>query len=114
MSLEELARPYVSLAGICYVLCVHFGLGGVCAPGYANGGGGVPVSGCCALAMSGVLFRVLWVFCARSAGTLGAYFGSCAFIAGMLVGTCAASRVVVTGGAPGCVLEGVGALICFL
>ena len=95
-------------ASICVVgwsllrlVCAFWGLGVSAQRVAPMEGGGVPVSGGCALAMSGVPFRVLWVFCARSAGTLGAYFGSCAFIAGMLVGTCAASRVFVTGGAPG-------------
>ena len=88
------------LVFVASCVCI-FGLGGVCATGYANGGAGVPISGSCALAMFGAPFRVLGVSCARFVGMVDAYFGSGASIAGLLVGTCAASRVVVTGGAPG-------------
>ena len=70
-------------------VCVCVGLGGVCATGYANGGGGVPFCGICARVMSGALFRVLGcgVFCARFVGMVHAYFRFGAAIAGLAVGT---------------------------
>ena len=79
---------------------------------------GVTISGSCAPAMSGAPFRVL-----GGGGVLRTlcWTGGCLFrvwraIAGLPVGTCVGSRVVVTGGAPDCdlgaAIAGLGAGGC--
>ena len=88
-SLQEAPRRFPD---VCNGLCVKLGLG-VCSTGYANGGAGVSINGSCVAVMSGAPFRVLVVSCVRFVGMVAAYFES-----GASIGTCAASRVVVTGG----------------